>query len=1396
MKENILNPSPAVAEEVAQPPQHSDIEGNVERIEPAIIVGWVHSHSNEPVHLSLQVDGYEYVQECIWHDRADVAEVLGIDALKSGFQILPTEDFKTLLTLEDLDEKTIIVLANGHDLPKAETAFRRQPLASESSAISTGTKPLRAYIDPWLPFTICGWVVLPETQPTLLEVTVNGTPIQCNIIRVDRKDVEEALGGEYPKAGFEIELPGYVWELAGDGDSCKIQLHVNTQELTLAPMVLSHNKVIQWIHEIAELKDEHELRYFSMLALEHVRYGGFFTSLDSQAKRFVQEFARSMQLEEFTFSEESEQSDADPPTESLANVLLWRALRTLNERLSDDENSGKFDVVKAVMHDLRLSGEVKERFVLSVTPLLCTSGEFFRLHELTELSHLQKLHTSDDLWEMTLSIPALITDRRIRRASEVLYSAAKALDKGWLNTECIHYSMQLLLDMEVDGKIETNEAEQFRYAFVGLLDAFNGEWFSRLHDLKLIDTMLFLLANIDRFTDYNRQDLVGAAQRVYGLNPTFWQRLEQQKQTCPFELGYGHGQFKKLHAAFIDRHTALTDCLDEVAEPLSFFRSKNNPEALIYLREICAHCLSEFNETLPTQGKILLSDLLASNPAEALRIAAFPLIPDNRLLETFPETTAAMLHQNLRNLSDSSNSITWHLQKDASNMLRALLSATHNNERTTVITELLVMIEQRSVHLANLEGNFLAFDLLASAYVIASQHGLNASSLLTCMSWILKKAAEETKNDWFLPAPILAGISRLHTIQNQKDLLLHSFLADCRSQIKTNFGERMTSLFAMPQQPQLSSGPTGWPSDTLVIIYSCRKYLDTRIQAIRATWIEDLKVRGIPYLVMVGDGDDTIEGDVLALDVSDKYEDLPQKTLKLVDWVYHNTDAQYVLKIDDDCFLNVASFFDTLSYRKHFYYGRVIRRGVGSMDRAWHQPKSHTPHGQKTLDKSPEPSVYADGGGGYTLSRLAMQQLLKNKETPAGERLISCSFMEDKLIGDLLAMSFIAPSNEDYITYQRRRTFAGAMPVGKVENTFYPSEATPVMMTHLDNEHDLAPTHALNDSKELWPKKLWPTCRPPGITANCNQLELLSEVTTTSSLLKQDLLVVSVVRNEIIMLPHFLAHYRLLGVKCFVFVDNCSDDSTREYLFEQPDVVLYSSDTEYKYSQYGVAWQQTILGNLCLGKWVVLADADELLVYPECESRSLIEFIADVNAEGANAVLTPLMDMYPYENLTDADFSKQNPFIAAPYFDQHPLIDWRLGSGVYSNGPTYQSAMRQRLSEASPPNAFTSQKYGLVRYQPWLRYSQGLHDVANATVFSQTAWFAHFKYHIGFKKKVETEIRRGQHFNNASEYRRYAAMLAESHGGFGAEGVSIQYQDSHTFRGLDNFKRWAQEAAK
>jgi hypothetical protein len=48
----------------------------------------------------------------------------------------------------------------------------------------------------------------------------------------------------------------------------------------------------------------------------------------------------------------------------------------------------------------------------------------------------------------------------------------------------------------------------------------------------------------------------------------------------------------------------------------------------------------------------------------------------------------------------------------------------------------------------------------------------------------------------------------------------------------------------------------------------------------------------------------------------------------------------------------------------------------------------------------------------------------------------------------------------------------------------------------------------------------------------------------------------------------------------------------------------------------------------------------------------------------------------------------------------------------------------------------------------------------------------HVKYHAGFNARVETEVRRGEHFNGAVEYKAYARMLEENGGTFFVEGRS------------------------
>jgi hypothetical protein len=1358
----------------------SGISGNVEKVALHEVVGWAVNPKQVPLQLTLRINGRVFPMAVHWSERADIAEKFGAPFLTSGFRYETTEFVREDMVRALQHGSPIEVLANNVVLRNiGVTAEVPEPPRKEHLHNHVRTMGFDAELEAWGRFRITGWAVSGERAVRSFEVLCNGERIDCPILRKERRDVAATLQIAVPDTGFEIELPGYIWDGVAVEDPCVIEVLADGHSLTPTPLELSRDRLVAWSTEVMRMPDGKERQYDALLALEHGRYSALITALEPDDARLLREFAKHMRLEEYAVAPQLAHRYVERlPVDGASTLLLWEALHALNGLVSDRGGSS-YAHVKAVLNNLRLKGEVREEFIRAAVPVLCRSNELLALRELVDFSRISGLEHADELWKMSLALPTLMADRQIDRAIALCYRLSKHGGGGWLNTECLRFATGQMQVLSKEGEIDQALAEKFRYAVIAVIDSFGGGWFSRLHDVELVDTVLTLLADLELYTDYHQRDIVAAVLRNYGLNPTFWERASAcgVAELTP-EMQRAQRHFGRISAAVRFGGAALAAELEAVEESLSYFRNRDNQEAVILLREVCMNALPHIAGTPTAAGRTMLKQLLGTEPAEALRIAAAPL-PGAAAPVTGDPEACELLSRALRYESGRPASVVYQLQCAAARALQQAQQATETLDTARAVAEL----EQRAIAIAAARDQYLGVDVLAAAYAMADRERHGGAPVLMRLGELMRKAIEDTAEGHWIPAPVLTALGRFMSLPG--DAVLRGFCAEVVSQVRARFGSRYDALLA-PASPSIALAAEGWPRDTLVVIYSCRKNLDSRVAAIRSTWVQDLVARGIPYVILVGDGDDTLQGDVLALDVSDRYEDLPQKTLKLFDWVYRNTDAQYVIKIDDDCYLDVARYFDTLSYRKHHYYGRVIWRDVGSMERDWHQSKSHSLRGRRCIDKSPEPSVYADGGGAYCLSRLAISRLLAAQRTEQGARLIACSFMEDKLVGDLLSQGDIRPVDEDYESYQRRRTFGDATPVGMWENTFFPSTLTPTKVVHMDTERGLDLVRERARGDEIWPKKLWPTCWPPSIKPDGNQLELLGDPLAASQLLQQTLLVVTVVRNEMIMLPHFLAHYRALGVRCFVFVDNCSDDGTREYLQQQPDVVLYSSDTEYKKSHYGVAWQQAVLGNLCLGKWALLVDADELLVFDRCEQRTLAQFVAEAEAEGADAVSTYMIDMYPYGDLADADLAAMTPFEAAPWFDAAPLIPWRLGSGMYGNGATWLSTLRHRLSSPSAPNAFTSQKTTLVRYQPWMRFSQGLHDASNVRRSAQPAWLAHFKYHAGFKDKVHTEVRRGQHYNNAAEYRRYMVMLAEGRGGFGAADLSQRYEGSGSFAAIQN----------
>ncbi|MFN0115397.1 MAG: glycosyltransferase family 2 protein [Paracoccaceae bacterium] len=194
-----------------------------------------------------------------------------------------------------------------------------------------------------------------------------------------------------------------------------------------------------------------------------------------------------------------------------------------------------------------------------------------------------------------------------------------------------------------------------------------------------------------------------------------------------------------------------------------------------------------------------------------------------------------------------------------------------------------------------------------------------------------------------------------------------------------------------------------------------------------------------------------------------------------------------------------------------------------------------------------------------------------------------------------------------------------------------------------------------------------------------------------------DILCFACVRNERLRLPWFLAHHRALGVRQFLFIDNASDDGTADYLAEQPDASMWRTDGDYRASRFGMDWVNRLLARYGHGHWCLILDADEALVYPHHDSRTLADLTAWLDRRGQAALPAMLLDMYPRGPVGSAGYVEgANPFETLEWFD---ATGYRAGRHGTQGGRRVQGGPRERVFfPDAPDRAPTLNKLPLVRW--------------------------------------------------------------------------------------------------
>jgi len=280
---------------------------------------------------------------------------------------------------------------------------------------------------------------------------------------------------------------------------------------------------------------------------------------------------------------------------------------------------------------------------------------------------------------------------------------------------------------------------------------------------------------------------------------------------------------------------------------------------------------------------------------------------------------------------------------------------------------------------------------------------------------------------------------------------------------------------------------------------------------------------------------------------------------------------------------------------------------------------------------------------------------------------------------------------------------------------------------------------------------------------------------------KQGVLVFSTVRNEMIRIEHWLSHYRALGVSHFLIVDNASDDGTSEFLRKQPDVSLWITSHSYKASRFGVDWLTCLQIKHGVGRWCLTVDADELLVYPDSDTRGLFALTQYLDSKGLEAFGALMLDMYPKGPIGQSShYGGGDPLLTLLWFDAN---NYRAKVHPVFGNLWIQGGVRDRMFFGSQPDLSpTLNKIPLVKWRRNFAYITSTHQILPRRLndvfdFGELARVSgvllHTKFLPNIAEKSNEELARRQHFENSDLYQSYYKALIDNPNLWG--DLSVKY---------------------
>lgn len=258
---------------------------------------------------------------------------------------------------------------------------------------------------------------------------------------------------------------------------------------------------------------------------------------------------------------------------------------------------------------------------------------------------------------------------------------------------------------------------------------------------------------------------------------------------------------------------------------------------------------------------------------------------------------------------------------------------------------------------------------------------------------------------------------------------------------------------------------------------------------------------------------------------------------------------------------------------------------------------------------------------------------------------------------------------------------------------------------------------------------------------------------------------ISVMRDENILLEYFINYYKHCGITHFIIVDNGSEDGGFEYLLSlDANLMLFRTTDSYKDSNFGVDWVNSILYRHCRNVWCLVVDADELVF-----TNNLNVLIKNMEKENSTICRFLLLDMYSKDI---NKYRRGNHFLShSNYFDKYSKKYYHSHKYGYKGTYSINGGIRQRMLSISPClmkrslffNNFKNIKLSCGFH--WIRSFENKHVTSqqleqnNVKYYSRLEYLLHFKFiKPNFQAFVKRRIENNQDWDNSEEYKNYSKL--------------------------------------